>query len=485
MKNLGFILPFVNGVLNPMSNNKFLNGVYAPVREESIHKCKIEGRIPPETRGFFFQIGPNPVIEPRHGYHWFDGDGMAHVMNIEKEGAFYHNKIVNTRKVMEEKLTDKPLLVGIGNLGRPLGLFRVAYDIIQRIKKGISTLESVANTSMVYHGGSLLALGEAGIPYKMGVDESGLLYTIGPCDFGGAMKTPFNAHPKIDPRSGKMYGVGIPSFHDLANKNVQIYSFDENGELESNFPVPLKKRTLVMHDSAITENFRLILDFPIEVNLGNVGRKIPIHVNQKSSRRVGVLPINAKDGTDMKWVDIPYSFTMFHVVNAWEEDGKIVLLTCDLDVVNFDDITMNESNIHKLVIDIQSWSLDSREKVLDESLDFPVINDNLVGVKNKYAYFKSVSHIKFFQLVKVDIENGLVMGEISVDGRYFGDCRFISSNNPKSEDDGYLMVFTTPEFGETSDYRIYDANSLELVCKITIPVKIPIGFHSLFVPCFK
>ena len=71
------------------SSNPFLNGNYAPWREEGDEfDLLVEGEIPKELSGTLYRIGPNPHYPPRGRYHWFDGDGMIHGFTLRDGKAF-------------------------------------------------------------------------------------------------------------------------------------------------------------------------------------------------------------------------------------------------------------------------------------------------------------------------------------------------------------------------------------------------------------
>lgn len=63
-------------------------------------------------------------------------------------------------------------------------------------------LATAANTALVYHGGSLLALQEADMPYAVRVLEDGELETVGRINYGGALDHVITAHPKVDTLTG-------------------------------------------------------------------------------------------------------------------------------------------------------------------------------------------------------------------------------------------------------------------------------------------
>src|SRR5207248_10107304 len=68
--------------------------------------------------------------------------------------------------------------------------------------------KSAANTNIVFHGGKLLALWEAGRPWRV---DPVTLETIGEDDMGGALgpRRAISAHPKLDRATGEMWNFGV------------------------------------------------------------------------------------------------------------------------------------------------------------------------------------------------------------------------------------------------------------------------------------
>ena len=66
---------------------------------------------------------------------------------------------------------------------------------------------TVANTSVVPFGNRIFTLAENALPMEITRE----LDTVGFHDFGGALKTPFTAHPKICPMTGELHFFGYGS----------------------------------------------------------------------------------------------------------------------------------------------------------------------------------------------------------------------------------------------------------------------------------
>jgi carotenoid cleavage dioxygenase-like enzyme len=83
--------------------------------------------------------------------------------------------------------------------------------------------DGVANTSILWHAGRLLALEEAHLPFEVYPHS---LDSRGYCDFHGALKSQVTAHPKIDPITGELvffgYSIAGPFTPDMGYGVVRV-----------------------------------------------------------------------------------------------------------------------------------------------------------------------------------------------------------------------------------------------------------------------
>ena len=72
-------------------DNPYLHGPYTPVVSEitAVDLKVTAGEIPADLCGAYLRNGPNPVLEPKGLYHWFDGDGMVHAVYFRDGRASY------------------------------------------------------------------------------------------------------------------------------------------------------------------------------------------------------------------------------------------------------------------------------------------------------------------------------------------------------------------------------------------------------------
>lgn len=476
---LAFLQAFsLKKIFDPPCTSEFLSGVYKPVSKESTASCKIIGDIPDELKDtFFIRNGPNPKFNPSGGHHFFDGDSMFHSMYINKDmnEAIYHNRYIYTRKLKEEISFGHQIFVNIGDLETKFGIVKLVYSMLWRFFNRISSFESTANTSIIYHHKKLLALGESGFPYELYIDSDNVISTKGVYTFSGKLTKPFTAHPKVDPVNGHMYGIS--NFYIMGDKPVVKMIFvDDKGVLYKEFDVKIRK-PIVMHDFSITNTNIILLDLPMVYDISRILKnKFPVKIDDMKPR-IGIVKKSALSDKDTRWFDIDDHFVSFHTVNSWEETNKygeliIHLVTCDMtDNISLGvDLNGNRPIPYKTIINTVSGEVKriclGNEIGQEESLDFPMIRPHDIGREIEYAFFIGHVNGKPVSIVKLDLNNGKVLKRLDfIDGIFCGECGY----------DKYLTTFVT--IGDLSEFHIYNED-LELISKIEIPFRIPIGFHT-------
>ena len=169
--------------------SEYLSGLRSPVNEETtIENLVVEGEIPQGLNGIYLCNSPNPRYEPSGRYHWFDGDGMLHGVQLSGGEATYRNRYVQTEGFKKETETGSPLWKGI-------------LEPIQFVEPD-GPDKNTSNTDVVWHAGRLLALWWlGGVPYEINVPD---LSTKGPLTWGDKLNCGVASHPKIDLNTGEM-----------------------------------------------------------------------------------------------------------------------------------------------------------------------------------------------------------------------------------------------------------------------------------------
>ncbi len=119
----------------------------------------------------------------------------------------------------------------------------------------------------------------------------------------------------------------------------------------------------MMHDFNVTENNAVFMDLPAVFDLELAMRgEMPIRWSDDYPARLGVMPRTGTDA-DVVWYDIDPCY-VFHPMNAYEDDDKIVIDVARLDHIWRDGpMDFPEPALHRWTIDTASG------KVSDEQID--------------------------------------------------------------------------------------------------------------------
>lgn len=426
----------------------YLDGVYAPVPDEiDADDLEVTGTLPAELDGRYLRNGPNPRLGTDPG-HWFAGAGMLHGIRLSGGKAeWYRNRWVNT------EVTDgEP---AIGPDGRDL-----RYN--------------VANTHLIEHGGSLLALCEGGLPYEVTAE----LETKGSYDFGGRLRTTMTAHPKTDPVTGELYFYGI----SMAPPYLTFHVADSSGRLTTSLPVDVPAPTM-MHDFAITEHYVVWMDLPVLFDRGRLGRALPFTWSEQYGARLGLMP---RTGGPVRWIEIDPCY-VFHVGNAREDDqGRVLLDAVRYTPVEFGKFWQAGSDpatsvLHRWTID-PARSMIAEQQLDDRNVEFPSLNDHHVGRANRYLY--AVSAGGDGGLVKYDTRTGASISHQLPTRHHVGEAVFVPAQEAVAEDVGWLINIVTPRDGTASSLTVSDATDLAAgpIASVRLPRRVPAGFHGNWIP---
>ena len=402
---------------------------FAPVTEEvTAFDLPVEGAIPPELCGLYVRNGANPIRE--NSSHWFLGDGMVHGVSLKDGKAeWYRNRWVRT-PVFE------------GHPRTPLSALDIRY--------------SRANTHVICHANRIMALYEAALPMELTRE----LETAGFVDYGGKLKTPFTAHPKLCPSTGEMHFFGyrvLPPF-------LTYHVADASGNLLKSMEIPVKGPSMV-HDFALTSGHVIFMDLPVLFDLPAAmrGGSLPFCWSDSYGARLGIFPRSG--GIDqLRWVEVEPCY-VYHVANAFETpDGTIAL-----DVARYEDHFRGGAPTHSYSFDtahLTRWTIPpgatkAQEQQLDDrTIEFPKIDDRRTGQPHDTVYalatHGTLASGVFTDLLKYDLKSGRVVsqdfGGVGVPSEF----TMVSAGPDAGEDEGWLLGFVYDRARDCSDLFIFD-----------------------------
>ena len=443
--------------------NPYLEGNFAPVLEELTedHPLPVTGVIPPDLDGHLLRNGPNPAVVPADTaqYHWFTGDGMIHDVSLAGGKAVgYRNRWVRTRKLAAEIGTDPP-------------------------KGPQEPLNGPANTHVIRHAGTTLALVESGFPHALSNDlERARIH-----DFDAALASPMTAHPKVDPATGQLLFFGYDVF---GPPFLRYHTVDSTGALTRSQEITIP-RAAMMHDFGVTASRVVFMDLPVvfDLDLAATGRSLPFRWMPEAGSRIGVMPRDGDDG-DVTWIGIDPVY-VFHVLNAYDDGDAVVM-----DVIRYDSVfdTDPGGTITSTPPALARWTIDPAGNRVDEvrlddaPVEFPRIDDEVAGRPHRYGYGMLLGSEpgtdESIGLIKYDFQRDETTRFDPGEYQAPGEPVFVRAADGRGEDEGWVLSVVYDRTRDASDLVILDATSFAgpPVATVHLPARVPFGFHGSWLP---
>jgi carotenoid cleavage dioxygenase len=492
-----------------------LEGQFRPVREEvTVVDLKVSGEIPDHLDGRYVRIGPNPLAEVDPAtYHWFSGDGMAHGVRIRDGRAeWYRNRWIRTRAISR----------ALGERPRP--------------GRAHAGMDYAVNTNIVSQAGRTFAIVEGGV---RGYELTSELETVAVCDFDGTLAGGYAAHPHRDPDTGELHAVSY--FWGWGNR-VRYSVLTREARIRRMVDIEVTGSPM-MHDFSLTENYVILYDLPFTFDaslvtrdmpawagrptrsvlsrvvgrmpiperivtaatrlgsrLSTSGLGIPYSWNPDYPARIGVLPRTG--GPDaIRWFDIEPCFVC-HPLNAYERpagNGTGAETGIVLDVVRHPRMFATSSVPGEGGSTLDRWTIDlasgkvTQDRLDDHHQEFPRRDERVEGRPHRYGYAiglgatdeiddPSARGPNFDTLLKHDLHAGRTATRVFDPAKTLGEFTFVPHATDAAEDDGVLMGYVHDAHTDRSDLLLLDAQTLDTVATIHLPVRVPGGFHGNWLP---
>lgn len=461
----------------PFPDTAFFRGNYAPITMEcDAPDLPVRGEIPPGLCGTLYRNGPNPQFAPRDArlHHWFLGDGMVHAFHIADGRVAYRNRWVRTARWQAEHQAGRALFAGFGAQG--------ADPAAAGVDSG------VANTSLVWHAGRLLALEEAHLPFAL---DPVTLESLGYHDFGGLKVPRFTAHPKLDPATGEMlffaYGLGGPLGPGMAYGTVDAAGRLTRCDL---FEAPY---AAMVHDFLATRRHVLFPVLPLTASLDRARRGGPAFAwEPEKGARIGVLRRDAPI-TTIRWFEGDPCY-VFHVLNAWEEGEDVILADVMQSAAaplfpRADDWSAppadSAARLTRWRFDLAAPTDRFTATPLDDLAgEFPRLDERFAGLPNRVGFFAAATRANpgaaFDSLVRIEPGRGRRALFTLPPGDAVSEPVFVPRAPDAPEGEGWLLALAYRGAENRSDLLVLDAAAPEAgpVATAMLSHRVPHGFHG-------
>lgn len=472
----------------PFPDTMDFGGYNAPSRVEcDVYDLVIEGRLPEELDGTWYQSVPDPQYPPMLGTDTFiSGDGMVRMLRFANGHVDLRQRYIQSERWQNERRARRSLY----------GLYRNPYTDDPSVR---GKPRGVYNTTPIFHGGRLLALKEDGRAMEL---DPHTLETRGEWDYHGKLRSQtMTAHTRLDPETGELYFFGYEA-SGLATRDVAYCIADRNGELrrEEWFQAPY---CASMHDFAVTKEHAIFPVFPTTADLDRLKAGGSHWVWEPGKDTfVGIMP---REGSvrELRWFRGP-ARSAYHFMNAFTE-GSRVHLDFGCSKVNPFPFIQQASGIRvdpregggqfvRWTFDLgkpgESWE----ETVLGPAGDMPRAAEKDAMKDYEIGYYQTFDPAAgpplvagpvgagFNTILRLEVRSGRLT-RFSPGGQGTVQEHFhVPSRTPGHE--GYLGFIVDRHDQNLSEVFLLEAGGIERgpVARIKVPLRLRVGVHGNWVP---
>ena len=441
----------------------------------------IEGELPTDLNGVYLRNCENPLVPNRERYHPFDGDGMIHSISFREGHVEYRNRFVRTDGMLAEQDAGRALWSGLAESPKKSER-EDGWGARTRMKDASST------DVVVHRGVALSSFYQCGDLYRL---DPVTLADLGKESWNGTFPAAgASAHTKVDEATGDLfffnYGTTAPFMH--------YGVVDRNGELVTYEPIELPGARLP-HDMCFTQNYAVLNDCPLfwDPDLLPKG----VYANrfyEDLPMRLGVIPRNGR-GSDIRWFDFDPTFVL-HWMNAWEDGDWVIVdgyfqqdpaptlpadATVDQRLFRYLDLYAMQSIPYRWQMNMRTG--ETKEGPLSDIItEFGMINASVMGRPYRWAYsaLPTEGWFTFEGIIKHDVHSGSMQTYRFPNGTYCSETVFAPRPGATSEDDGYLLTYTSDIVNDESHCMVFDAQNPGdgPIARVRLPERICSGTHA-------
>ncbi|WP_246057969.1 carotenoid oxygenase family protein [Halonotius terrestris] len=457
-------------------------GFQSLTTERTEYSPPVEGSIPTWLSGTLIRNGPG-LFEAgdRRVNHWFDGLAMLRRYAFDDGDLRYSNRFLRSdayADAMAGQIT--------GQFGTDTRGWRRVLDTVRNL--GLPDPTDNANVHVARIDGEYVALTEA--PRRIAFDPD-TLETHGEFTFDDDLPEHVTAaHLVDDPHAEELIGFttqfGLtPQYHVYrvpagSRTRERITSIDARGPA-------------YIHDCSVTDSHAILVESPLVLSVLRVlnpfSEGAMDMLQWKPSEPTRLLVVDRASGDLVADPTFEATFC-FHHVNAYCDDGEIVL-----DLVEFPDSEIVDSlslaaldgegfpdvpagRLMRYRIDPDANSVE-RGQLYPGGMELPRVPRRCTGREYRYAYGQATDREGANGLVKVDCETGQAQ-EWWEQGVYVEEPIPVQRPDGTAEDDGVVLATALDVEAERTSLLVFDAATLTVEARVTLPHAEPFGFHGRF-----
>ena len=269
------------------------------------------------------------------------------------------------------------------------------------------------------------------------------------------------------------------------------------------FPMP---HMSLVHMFSNTVNYAVIVLYPVSMDFWAMANHNmhPFETIEKIDAPARIYLMDLRDGSVIDGFETNDPNLVFstHHMNAWEEGEEVVFdLACNpwdamaafMDIETMLDHPETDAqkadfvmkrvrlNLNTRAVIVEDWPNSKGIPILN-TVDFPMINNDYTGIKNRFAYgWVSIDYWRQ-SLVKRDLEdpdNDIIW---SFPSHYPGEPFFVPRPGGDAEDDGVVLSIVFDGEKAKSYLLVLDGKSFATINYAFLPNVVPFSFHGNWFP---
>ncbi len=468
--------------------------------EVVIDSLPVTGELPSWLRGTLVRNGPGRwgLGDGLTVRHWFDGLAMLHRFTIADGSVSYANRYLDTPQHRHVRAT--------GQVGYREFATDPCRSLFRRIVSAFAPGEPGTNASVSVLRDAedrFLALTETPMMLEFDLDSLG---TSGLVGFEDDLDLSWqSAHPQLDVASG---GVLNHATRFGARSSYAVYRVAAGTRRRELIATIAARRPAYMHSFGQTERYVVLAESPLTVDplaLVLSGRSYAEELTWNPDQPTRFHVIDKATG-EVAFVQETEAFFSFHHVNAFEQDGEVVVDLVAypddaivsrfyLDLLRDDTVpsvgaTVGELRRYRLAPGVGAATA---QVLSPEGIELPRIDDDAAGRPYDRVWGVGQRAGWTDQLVRIDPRTGgsLVWHE---EGCFPGEPVIVSA--PRHRDDAagrdgagathdvasvVLSVVLDAARGR-SFLLVLDPDTAVEIARAELPHHVPFGFHGAFFP---
>ncbi|XP_029374502.1 beta,beta-carotene 9',10'-oxygenase-like isoform X1 [Echeneis naucrates] len=502
---------------------------------------QVQGTIPSWINGHLLRNGPGKFeFGNTHYNHWFDGMAMLHQFKLEKGQVTYMSQFLQSDAYKKNNESNRIVMSEFGTLSLP----DPCKNFFQRFLSRFEMIEPTDNASVsfVKYKGDYYASTETNFMHRVNPETLETLEKVDWSKFiavNGA-----TAHPHYDP-DGTTYNVGnsygskgtLYNIIRVPPEKTDAKDTLQGATILSSIVPANKSHPSYYHSFAMSENYVVFIEQPIKMDLLKImtcklrGKALSegIYWDPKQETVFHLVDKHTGEVSSVKYHT--KAISVFHQINAFEEDGFLMLDICcsdDGQAINnyliqnlrksgdaLDKVynTLCRTFPRRFVLPLNVTSetptgqnLNTRpsseatcvklckDKVLCQhedlhgddlhefgGLEFPQINYGKYNTRPyRYFYGCGFRHLVGDSLLKMDLKDKTLKIWYQK-GFYPSEPVFVPSPDAVEEDDGVILsVVLIPSQDKGTFLLVLDAKTFTELGRANVPVNMPYGFHGTF-----